>query len=232
MTPSLPRYNIYEAIHKGLRARMGQVLVAVGQVDVEDDDSVHGVVAQLRMLLEMLRGHLAAENAFVHTAMEARAPRSSTTIADEHIHHEHDIAELEGICGALLRVPLTQRQAVADHAYVRLDRFVQDNLAHMRYEETEHNATLWAVYDDEEIRAIERALVGSIPPEKKLHYIASMFPALPTRERARLLDGIRASAPAAAYPTIEATVLALLDDAQRDRLARVRAQAPAEAVAA
>ncbi|HSR65485.1 MAG TPA: hemerythrin domain-containing protein, partial [Xanthomonadaceae bacterium] len=231
MTAStLPRYNIYEAIHKGLRARMGQVLVAVGQVDVDDEDDVHGVVVQLRMLLEMMRGHLAAENAFVHAAMEARAPGSSAAIADEHVHHEHDMSELEAACNALLRAPAAHRQAIADHAYAQLDRFVRDNLAHMRYEETEHNATLWSVYADDEIRAIERELVGSIPPEKKLHYIASMFPALPTRERARLLDGIRASAPAEAYAVIEATVLPLLDDAPRARLARARAAAPAEAV--
>ena len=46
----------------------------------------------------------------------------------------------------------------------------------MRYEEDHHNAVLWAAYTDEEILAIEHALVAAIPPEKKALFVHSMYP--------------------------------------------------------
>ena len=67
------RYNIYEVIHKALRARLSQTLVAIGQIDADDEASVQQVVADVRTTLTIMRGHLHSENEFVHAAMEARA---------------------------------------------------------------------------------------------------------------------------------------------------------------
>lgn len=212
------RYNIYEVVHKALRARLSSTLVAIGQVDADHDASVQAMAADVRTTLAMMRGHLASENEFVHVAMEARAPGSTRRIAAEHVHHEQDIRVLEDACDALLAAGPAARGAFANRLYVLFDRFLQDNFVHMRYEEDHHNAVLWAAYTDAEILAIEHALVAAIPPEKKALFMLSMIPAVPTRDRAKLLGGMRAAAPAEAFAGLYAAVAPLLDAGARERL--------------
>lgn len=226
---SQSRYNIYEVIHKALRARLSQTLVAIGQIDAHDDGSVRDVVADVRTTLMIMHGHLQSENAFVHAAMEARAPGSTRRIAEEHVHHEEDIQLIEDACAALLDATPAERDARASRLYVLFDIFLQENLVHMRYEEDHHNAVLWSAYTDEEILGIEHALVAAIPPEKKVLLLHSMVPAVPTRDRAMLLGGLRASVPPEVFAGMYASVLPLLDAPARVRLEAALAAAPLEA---
>lgn len=217
---SFSRYNSYEIIHKALRARLSQTLTAIGQVDVDDEESVLAMAGQLQTTLLMMESHLNSENNFVHKAMEERAPGSSQTIAGEHVEHVEHIHILGEACEAVVKASPLNRQVLADRLYVLFDRFVQDNLVHMRYEEDHHNAVLWAAYTDEEIQQIERALVAAIAPEKMMLFVSSMIPAIPTRDRALLLGGIRKSAPPEVFARIYGTVMPLLDDRAQAKLAR------------
>lgn len=213
------RYNIYEVIHKALRARLSRTLVAIGQVDVDDPASLRELEAEVNTTLAMMHGHLTAENAFIHPAMEARMPGSALRIAEEHVHHEDDIQLLREACAALLAATPDLRQGLADRLYVLFDLFMQDNLTHMRHEEEHHNAVLWSAYDDAEIVAIEHALVSALPPEKKALYLHAMLPAVPTRDRARLLGGLRQSVPAEMFDGLYASLRTLLDARAQRRLA-------------
>lgn len=212
------RYNIYEVIHKALRARLSRTLVAIGQVDVDDPASLRELEAEVNTTLAMMQGHLAAENAFIHPAMESRVPGSALRIAEEHVHHEDDIRLLREACAALLTAAPGLRQGLADRLYVLFDLFVQDNFTHMRHEEEHHNAVLWSVYTDAEILAIEQALVAALPPEKKALYLHAMLPAVPTRDRAKLLSGLRQSVPAEAFDGLYASLRTLLDGRAQRRL--------------
>ncbi len=223
---SQSRYNMYEMIHKALRARLSNTLVAIGRIDAGVDACVEELAAEVQGTLAMMRGHLASENAFVHVAMEARAPGSTQRIAEEHIHHEEDIQLLDDACADLLRAAPADRPALANRLYVMFDLFVQDNLVHMRYEEDHHNAVLWSAYSDEELFGIERELVEAIPPEKKALYLHSMLPAVPTSDRVKLLGGVRASVPPQAFDGIYASVASLLDADARQRLDVAMAAAP------
>jgi len=227
-----PRYDIYEVIHKALRARLSQTLVSIGKLDVEDDYCVEEAVEEVRTTLTIMRGHLHSENEFVHTAMEARAPGSTRQVAGEHEHHEQDIAVLEEACDALLAATPAERSARAGRLYFLFEIFLQDNFTHMRYEEDHHNAVLWAAYSDEEILGIERALVAAIPPQKKALLLPCMVPAVPTRERVKLLRGLQAGMPAEVFAGIYASVASLLDAGSRQRLdAAMREAAPLQVVA-
>lgn len=223
---SQARYNMYEVIHKALRARLSGTLTAIGQLDADNEACVQELAAEVQTTLAMMRGHLESENAFVHVAMEARAPGSTQRIADEHVHHEEDIRILDDACNALLHGTPAERAVLAGRLYVMFDLFVQDNLVHMRYEEDHHNAVLWSAYSDEEILAIEHALVAAIPPEKKALYLHSMLPAVPTRDRVKLLGGLRASVPPQAFAGIYASVAARLDAGARERLDAALAEVP------
>jgi len=69
-------------------------------------------------------------------------------------------------------------------------------------EETAHNAVLWAAYTDQELSAIEHALVASIPPAEMAGALQWFVPALNAPERAGMLGGMRRGMPAEPFRAV------------------------------
>lgn len=209
-----PRMDIYVGIHKALRAMMLDTLQAVGRVDVDDPAETRTACERVQELADICVSHLGHENDFVHAAMEARRPGSSGRIAAEHVEHLAAIAGLRAAASALLAAGCGATQAqTALRLYRQLALFVGENFAHMHVEETQHNQVLWSCYSDEELRALEGAIVASLPPAENRCIMRWMIPAMTPAERAELLAGVQAAAPAPVY----AAVL----DAVRPHLAHV-----------
>ena len=78
-----PRLDMYSTIHKAVRAMMADALLAVGRMDCADELEVAQTAHRVLELLDFCRSHLAHENEFVHTAIEARAPRADLGSARE-----------------------------------------------------------------------------------------------------------------------------------------------------
>jgi hypothetical protein len=203
---AMPRHDLYSFAHKGLRLFLGDVLAAVGRMDVTDDGEVAHTLTQVRELLSLCRIHLQKEEHFLHPAMEARRPGSAAHTARDHVGHERSFAALEHDTRAVLQSQGTQRAAAALKLYRQLALFVAENLAHMHTEETESNEVLWAMHTDEELRAIQAALVAAIPPPERLVFLRWMVAAMAPHERTPLLAGMKPGMPAPAFAAILATV--------------------------
>jgi hypothetical protein len=213
-----PRVDLYSGIHKAIRALMGDALVAVGRMDCDDGLDMARATERVMELLDFCSMHLEKENRFVHAAMEARAPGAAETIAHEHEEHAKEIAALASTVSALRGAPDGQRFAVQQELYAELSIFIAQNFRHMRVEETAHNAVLWARYTDAELQGIHDSIVASIPPEKMLFTARWLVPAMSPRERAGLLAGMKAHAPAPAFAAVMATVRPHLTDIEWAKL--------------
>jgi hemerythrin-like domain-containing protein len=212
-----PRPDLYAAIHKALRLFMGDTLGRLGAVDLDDADECRTTFAQVGALLEACRVHLAHENEFVHTAIEARRAGETLRVAGEHDEHLETIACLEAELAALRAQPTP---AAAHRFYRLLARFVGDNLAHMNVEETTLNQALWAAYSDAELEAIHQRLVASIPPDEMARVLRWMVPALNPAERADLLGGLQRQLPPEAMRGVLDLVRRHLNDTAWGKLAR------------
>jgi hypothetical protein len=69
----------------------------------------------------------------------------------------------------------------------------------MHVEEIQNNSVLWATYSDDELRALQKELVGSIPPAQMAVFMRWMIPAMAPAERAMMLSGIKQTAPAEVF---------------------------------
>lgn len=212
------RFDIYVYIHKGLRACFAHTLVSVGRLDCSDSEEVEGVVREVQDLLTFCAKHLEKENHFVHAAMESRRPGSTGAALDDHAAHERDIAALRELALTLRLLPALRRQAAARELYQRLTAFVTENLEHMAMEERDHNRVLWETHSDEEILAIERAIVASIPPEEAQISLRWMLTAMSAEERATFLSGMRQNAPAEAFAGVLGFLRPLLGERDRYKL--------------
>jgi len=207
------RYDLYAHIHKGLRSFMMRTLEALGRADVLDECESREALEMLRALLGLCRTHLEKENAFVHTALEARRPGACAKLALEHAHHERSIAALEEAAREMALVSGEARAAAMLALYRALALFLAENFEHMHVEETDMNALLWEACDDAELVAIERAIVASIAPAEAMLVARWMLPALDAAERAAKLATMQANAPREAF----AGVLAMLKQQLSER---------------
>lgn len=210
------RFDIYASIHKGLRACFAHTLVLAGRLDWSDSEEVQTVTQEVLDLLTFCAKHLEKENRFVHPAMEARRPGACASALADHVHHEADIAVLRELVLTLRLLPALRREAAARELYRRLSVFITENLEHMAHEEREHNRVLWETHSDDEIRAIEHAIVSSLPPEEAQLSLRWMLTAMSAGERAGFLADMRAHAPAEAFAGVLGMVRPLLGE--RDRL--------------
>ena len=181
---ALPRPDLYAPIHKALRHAMTDTLLEMGRIDVADAASFGRTLGRVDALLDLCAGHLMHENEFVHPALEACEPGASARIAHEHVEHEQAIAALRDEVAALRRAAPADRDALALRLYRHLALFVAHNFEHMHFEETAHNAVLWAHYSDAELMQLHEQIVGSIAPEEMLQVMDWMLPALTPAERA------------------------------------------------
>lgn len=192
----LPRFDLYAAIHKTLRLAMLDTLARFGSLDAGDAGQRLEAIAQLRALLDLCRAHVDKEERYVHPAIEARCAGRSLRVAAEHMEHLAAIDALETEAVAFQCAP---DAAGAFRLYRHLAVFVAENLEHMEVEETVHNAALWSAYSDAELQQVEVAIVSSIEPDAMGQILHWMLPALNPNERANLMLGMRAAAPAPAF---------------------------------
>ena len=201
VAPTHGRYDIYNFIHKALRKAQCDMLVRLGHTDFTGADAA-GVLADLRQLLVVGRGHLAHEEAFVHTALERRAPRSCDALQDQHDDHRDAFAALDAIIAEFATANAAQKTVLGRQLYLTYSAFVARDFEHMLEEETINNAALWAVFSDGELAGIEGAIVASLPPEAAMGSMRMMLPALNHAERVTLLGRVQAHAPRAAFDAI------------------------------
>jgi hypothetical protein len=196
---AMPRVDLYAGIHKALRALMADTLTTLGRADYRDALELAQTTQRVLQLLDFCRAHLKHENDFIHVALEARAPGSSSVIAHDHGEHEREIQELANATTALLNCDPAARAADVLALYRRLSLFVAHNFEHMHVEETAHNAVLWARYTDAELVALHNALVASIPPEEMMFVLRWLLPFMNPAERAEMMADMQAHAPAPAF---------------------------------
>lgn len=214
------RMDMYAGIHKALRLMMTRTLCTVGSTDPGSDDEVQATLALVERLMVVCEVHLKDENDFVHPALERAQPGSAARIAAEHVHHVEAITDLRDLAAMVADCRPALRATALDRLYRALALFVADNLQHMDYEQTAHNAVLWRHYSDAELMAIEAALVASIPPQAMMEALHWFLPALNAPERAGMLSGMRQGMPAEAFGAVLAIAERTLSPADHAKLCR------------
>lgn len=214
-----PRVDLYATIHKALRRLMADTLLRMGSLDVSDAGEMAAAGAQFDDLLSLCASHLAHENEFVHSAIEARSPAGANRTASDHAEHLQSIDALRREGRALRDAAPAQRPLLAQRLYRHLALFVAENFQHMHYEETVNNALLAAHYGDAELVRIHERILASIGPQEMLLTCRWMVPALNPAERAEMLRGMKAGMPPEAFLGVLGHVRPHLDAAGWAKLA-------------
>lgn len=205
--PDETRHNFYHAIHKALRLGHCRMLPALGALDYRDRARSEAVMADLRNLMAVGRGHLEGENREIHAALEQRAPGAASHAADDHEEHEQSFADIEAMIVAIEQAPVAERELLGRRLYRRYAVFAAHDLAHMHVEETELLTALHDAFSDEELKAMEARIVAAVPAQKMAAVMMLMAPALNHCERVELLAKLQKAMPEQAFNGLLATAI-------------------------
>ena len=211
------RYDIYQLIHKALRARMARVLVRLGTLDVADPQDLPDGLDELDALLQQCASHVHHEDEFLHPVLQQLNAGSADEAAEGHLDHQRAIAALQAASADLRAQP---QPAAALRLYRQFALFVADNLLHMQHEETWHNAVLWRHCTDAQILEIEQRLHASVAPAEMEDVLRWMTTGLNPAERAALFGAVQATLPPEPFMNLMHQARQRLDDRAWAKLAQ------------
>lgn len=224
------RYNVYAGIHKALRAFMCDTLTRLGNTDVQDEAHVENTLSQLTALLEQMRRHVGHENRFIHPALEQAESGSSGHIGAQHEEHLAELDRLGELAQRFTSAAPHLRDLARQELYFAFSLFMADNLEHMHYEETAHNAVLWAHYTDDELAHLHQSVVASLDPQEMSLVLAWILPSSAAQERLALLSDMRMHAPPPVFDSVLGLARAKLSTADWHKLAKGLGLPPAPQV--
>ncbi|MCV2869564.1 hemerythrin domain-containing protein [Defluviimonas sp. WL0002] len=200
-------HDLYYAVHKGIRLANARMLIALGQADAENEGQLMRALGALSAHLDLGLSHLTHENQSIHTALEARMPGGAAHAEDDHDDHLAAFAELRRMSEAVAVAPVAERAALLRRLYQRFALFVADDLRHMHEEETELMPRIARSFTNDEVMAIEGAIVTRIPPAEMARFLRLILGAASRSERVAMVGAMQSQMPEAAFSDLFSAIV-------------------------
>lgn len=195
------RYDLYGAVHKGLRKAGCDLLVRLGATDFDDAGETEEVLGLLRTYLMLAAAHVGHEDDHIHSALAARGV-ATDTVDHQHDDHREAFQDLEKLARGVETSWPMHRRANGRRLYLAFAAYLAEDLGHMHEEETVTAPALWRQFTDEELLAIELRIVSSLSPDKNMAFMRIMIPAMNPQERAAMLGAMQKGAPPEVFDAV------------------------------
>jgi hypothetical protein len=217
--PALADFDIYRDIHKGIRSLLFSVTSQVGSADSSDAAVRLDVTGRVDGLVDFLVAHAGHEDDYIQPTIVQHLPELGARIEVEHHSLEATMETLRSIAfDARDAAPEVARRRV-HQLYVELATFTSAYLLHQDLEERVLMPALERAIGFEALLAINGAIVASHTPEQMAEALMLMIPAMNIDDRAELLGGMRAGAPAEVFQGVWGLVGTLISPADHRALA-------------
>jgi len=185
--------DIYRDVHKGIRSELFAVTLDAGRVDPHDDEAVGAVAGRWGSLVKLLV---------------------------EHARLEGQMAQLELLADRAGEACAAQRRLFTHRLYLGLASFTAAYLEHQEFEEFEVMVMLSQHVSAEDLRAIDDAIVASIPPEMMAQSLPIMVASMNIEDQSELFGAARMSAPPEVFAGMMGLAGSVLEPARFDALTR------------
>lgn len=215
------RYDLFGAIHRGMRKTETELLARLGALDAASDAAVKAVAADFRRFAVLARFQLADEQDYVHGALDAIVPGATVGYAIAHEKLANALVELEAMLATLETARGQSRRIAAKALYLATSRYVADDFAHMLEEELMLEPTLQAVFSDRELAQMGAKILTRVPGPVLLDLVRITMPAIDPEARQGMMAEMMARLPAEAFHMVlDLAVKPVLSEAEWRRLDR------------
>lgn len=194
------RYNIFNQIHKGLRAMLYDTALRIQQTDFSQEEQAVPTIQQLEKVLAFFDKHADHEDEYILPAIRKHARLLVEELESEHATDRSLSLSLgKHIRDLLIAQHADAKKKAGLHMLYDFNSFIAFNLYHMNKEELLFNQVLWEHYTDEEIFLINHALVATVPPDEVMALSRWMMRGINNEEAIGWLNGVKNNAPAEAF---------------------------------
>jgi len=198
--------DLFTPIHKAIRSMIYGLGGRLQSVDFVDRAASTAVLADLQhefanavsatCVLCLLHGHAHSEETGVFPSMQPIDPGLIRMLLDDHHEIRRRLIALTKMADELGATDSPERRIELG---VRINReaneFFAFYLAHMNKEEVTIVPAMKEHFTDAQMRAMQGAIMGSMPPERLSNYLRWMLPSLTLDELTGMLTGVKHGAP-------------------------------------
>ena len=199
------RVNIFNQIHKGLRALLYETSLLLQQTDFFHEEEMKAAVERVTLVADLFDDHAHHEDEFILPAIQEYEPSIVDPFEQE---HETDGRLTRALKDSLMAVQMASplvRTEMANELTKTFVHFMVFNLEHMSKEENILNKILWRYYSDDEILAIQKKILASLSPWSAATGSRWMMRGLNNPEIVRWLRSVEESAPESVFQNLFAT---------------------------
>lgn len=192
----MKRYNIFNQVHKGLRALLYETIIKLQQTDFADAADAEEAVQQVKIILDLFDEHAHTEDTFILPAIVEYEPSVVDMFAQEHVQDLALSNKLNGLLQASsLTVSAHAKREIGTAVCTAVFDFMLFNLSHMKKEEDVLNKLLWRYYDDEALHGITMNIIAHVSADKMPLYNKWMMRGLSNTEIIGWLQEVKNNAP-------------------------------------
>lgn len=199
-----PRYDVYGAVHKGIRFLMTEVMYDLGKSDVNSSSELTSLEEKLRYLWEVLKAHAAGEEEFLFPHLERGDETIFTKLKEAHQEAEKQIEILKNDFKTILETKMGDDEKTEHFSKFtkQYNSFLAFYSSHLQDEELDANPILWRALSDEDLMVIIPKIAAMIPPEIMQYFMSYFLRAINHTERLGLLVGMKKNLPEPAFKGI------------------------------
>jgi len=198
------RINIFNFIHKGLRAMLYNMALTIQHTDFQKEEEARATLRKLKLVLELYSQHGEHEDKTIFPPVTSASPAAVAVLEAEHEKDEQLCNDLFLLIRAYKAANTgAERLATGYAIHLAFQEFVAFNLQHMIKEETIINPLLWENYTDEEIGQIQQQVVRNVSAECNQHYTRWMLRGLNDSELSQWFGKVKTIAPAPVWSELQ-----------------------------
>ncbi|HTH30204.1 MAG TPA: hemerythrin domain-containing protein [Lacibacter sp.] len=192
----MKRYNIFNQVHKGLRALLYETIIKLQQTDFTNAEDADEAVQQVKVILDLFDEHAHTEDTFILPAIVEYEPSVVDLFAQEHVKDLQLSNNLNGLLQAFsLTISPDAKREIGAAISNALFEFMLFNLEHMKKEEDVLNKLLWRYYTDDVLHGFTMKIIANVPADKMPLYNKWMMRGLSNTEIIQWLKEVKNNAP-------------------------------------
>ena len=192
----MSRYNMFNQIHKGLRALLYDTALQLQHTDFWNVEDAGQTIERLEEVIQLFEKHAYSEDTHVFPAVEKFEPSIADVFEKEHVK-DHILGLLLDESIKLYRNAdvITDKADAGRQIQSAFMKFMVFNLEHMAKEEDVINRILWRYYSDAELHEITQRIIANVPPDMMGLYSRWMMRGLNNAEITTWLKEVEKNAP-------------------------------------
>lgn len=192
---STPRFDLFLAIHKGIRLALADLLTRMGSTDFSDAVAAERIASDLGLVLALCEDHRRTEDEIIFPNLRSRMSGDLVAILDDHAEQPRIVEELLAASRTLVAESAENRPRVGRVLYLHFSKFVGELLAHMAEEEQVASPLFDRLFSQEEVMAIHGKVMAFLTIEEHFRGAKFILKGLNRPERIALMTGALAQFP-------------------------------------